>query len=189
MKYTGIPIDPRQVGLPELLSNVFDYWNTRRGETLAPTWDRFNLDELPPKIVPWCSVVDVVRDPIDFIFRFWGTERRNLLGQEVTGKSIRSVIDHAVMDTVFDQYVAVVEDGVPLFFEITATDTYDTFTLINLKLPISNDGECVSQVHSINYNPEAYNRMRLMFGTLPPFGLIAFEESDPSERRGELTIW
>ncbi|MEK9722789.1 MAG: hypothetical protein VW405_04805 [Rhodospirillaceae bacterium] len=46
----------------------------------------FHLDELEPAVLPWAIVVDVEDDGADFRYRFWGTERTNLIGAEMSGR-------------------------------------------------------------------------------------------------------
>ncbi len=72
--------------LPEFRA-LYQYWAQVRGDRWAPDWSEFRLDELTTEIVPWCVVVDVHREPLKFMYRFWGTRVSHLLDVDLTGKS------------------------------------------------------------------------------------------------------
>ena len=72
--------------LPEF-GALYQYWAQVRGDRWAPPWSEFHLNELPTKIVPWCVVVDAQREPLKFMYRFWGTRVSHLLDVDLTGKS------------------------------------------------------------------------------------------------------
>ncbi len=72
--------------LPEFRA-LYQYWAQVRGDRWAPPWSEFHLYELPTEIVPWCVVVDTHREPLKFMYRFWGTRVSHLLDVDLTGKS------------------------------------------------------------------------------------------------------
>ncbi len=78
--------DVDEAVLPEFRA-LYRYWTQVRGDRPAPPWPEFHLDKLPPEIIPWCVVVDIHREPLTFIYRFWGTRVGDLLGVDLTGKS------------------------------------------------------------------------------------------------------
>lgn len=71
---------------PEDLSGdfkeLYSYWNSRRDGAFAPAWARFDWTCLPPQLIPRCAVVDVKRNPLDFVYRFWGTRRTSVQGAD-----------------------------------------------------------------------------------------------------------
>jgi len=172
MKYLAEPKDPYEVNLPETVSQVLEYWDTQRGVKIAPSWGQFKLDELPPQAVPWCSVLDIIRDPVDFVFRFWGSARRDLLGQELTGKSLSTVENADIVRSGVEQHMMVLEQRKPLFFHLTAVPEHgEEIAYGTLRLPLSADGDTVDKIFNISFNPDIRSQLHSLFGTLSPIGL------------------
>ncbi len=179
MEYIAEPKNPYQVSLQETVTDVLDYWDSRRGNLFAPNWGQFKLDELPPQAVPWCSVLDVKHEPLDFVFRFWGSGRAQVLGQEVTGKSLTSVVDSNIAKSTFDQNVMTMEQRVPLFFDTVAAPEYgDKVSYGVLRLPLSSDGTNVDKIFTISFNPDVRDQLHSVFGTVPAFGLSGPKKLD-----------
>jgi len=166
--------------LLEMESVVFDYWDAAREGAFAPPWSRFHLDELPPRAVPWCSVLDVEPDPLDFVVRFWGSMRRDLFGQEITGRKV-SAGTNLVSETMFYQNARVVMHGKPMYFMACASsELVDEVEYGFLRLPLSDDGKTVTKVFSISYHPDLRTKLHALHGTLPHYGNAVL----PRARRG-----
>ena len=173
MEYVYRTVDIASAPLSEMDTEILEYWNARRGGAFAPNWNDFRLDELPPRAVPWCGVVDVVHDPLDFIFRFWGTIRGQLFGEEVTGQRL-SGADHVIARASFEQNVAVVETRRPLYFLAQAVrDGGEKLEYGYFRLPLSSDGEAVDKIVSVNYQPDLRDVLHSLYGTLPAHGVSA----------------
>jgi len=61
---------PTDVELPPEMAAVFAYWQSLRAGRVAPVWREFDFFALPSHLIPWCAVVDVTYDPIEFTYRF-----------------------------------------------------------------------------------------------------------------------
>ncbi len=125
--------------------------------------------KLPLASIPWCSVVDVVHDPIDFIFRFWGSARTNLQGRDLTGLSVRELRPEEFARMVFLHDAQVVEVKQPIH-SVTRFETAhdDPGTCEFLRLPFSDDGETVSAIMALSsYNEAGIRAMHQIFGTKP----------------------
>ena len=75
------------IGIPNLKA-FLAYGETLRGERVAPSWEDFTLLALDAKVIPHIIVVDVLRHPLDFFMRFWGTAHVTAKGFDKTGKSV-----------------------------------------------------------------------------------------------------
>ena len=64
-----------------------DFWENLRRGRLAPAWKDIDLIKLPLFMVPSTVVVDVIEDPLDFAYRFFGTNHTTTHGYDLTGKS------------------------------------------------------------------------------------------------------
>lgn len=65
---------------------AMEYWDALRGDNIAPTRQEFRLEDLPTKLIPSISVIDFVGDPIDYYYRFFGSNMVSVAGMEMTGK-------------------------------------------------------------------------------------------------------
>jgi len=125
--------------------DIVEHWTGLRGDAVAPPWRAFDWSPVPSNIIPYCGVVDVHREPLDFVYRFWGSAHVKAHGQELTGLSVRDMRPEAESDSVFAQYRETLEAAEPLFFvnrlEVGKGRTpYEEFSL---RLPFSSDGETI----------------------------------------------
>jgi hypothetical protein len=82
LSYETVNKMPKAGAMTGLLNDVFAYWEELRGDLVTPPWRAFDWMRLPPAVIPWCAVVDVHEDPLDFVYRFWGTARTALQGRD-----------------------------------------------------------------------------------------------------------
>ena len=103
-----------------------------------PSWQDWDWMQLPTSAIPWCTVVDVKRDPLSFYYRFWGSSRTNLYGMDYTGKSISEVKPQTIGNKIFKEYAQLIEHKTPQFV-ITEKFTADAslITYQMLRLPFS----------------------------------------------------
>lgn len=132
------------------VKEFLDYWNSLRGERFAPSWKEFKLQALDPKTISHIVVVDVHRDPLDFVFRFWGTAHVHTKGIDKTGKSLLEVPRFREASPV-DEYSRVVNEKRPLAIQdMVKISNQDGVQLsqTSLRLPLSDDGKEVDKVIS-----------------------------------------
>ncbi len=130
------------------INQCLSYWDALRGDRMAPVWNEFDWLQFPVEIIPYCGVVDVVRDPLDLIYRFWGTAHATTMAQELTGKSIREMKPESEGQSVFAQYMETLEARRPQMFvnTIRSASLVAEMKEISLRLPFSNTGEQVDQI-------------------------------------------
>ncbi len=138
------------------LRRVYDYWQQLRGEKQMPQWSAFDWMELPVDVIPWCVVVDVTQDSLDFIYRFWGTARTALQGKDYTGLSIRDVTPNELSRKIFDEYSMIAEKGLPVHFVTTDFSDADgkKFEYHFLRIPFGGDGQHVTQILAVGMHEE-----------------------------------
>ena len=134
---------------------LYQYWSCRKGDGIAPSWGDssggdFKLVELDADVLPLLAVVDVAGRPRDYVYRYWGTQRGEILNtSDATGKTVGGSLVKSTVDRVVQQYREVVEAKVPLlvlnFFELRNGLVAELQTL---RLPLSTDGETVDKVVS-----------------------------------------
>lgn len=138
----GVPFKP-----------VFDAWLEKRGEKWAPSLYQFRLEDLPAPMLPWSVLVDVGPETGELSYRFWGSERCTLIGLELTGKTLADIPDPVMREGNIAEYETIRRLKQPLLCKTpirTAGGVSAVFE--SMRLPISNDGENVTQIYSaLNY--------------------------------------
>ncbi len=166
---------PTEIELPEKMAEVFSYWEEKRGDRIAPAWGEFQLHHLPSDVIPWCVVVDVQRDPLDFVYRFWGTARTMLQGQDCTGSSCLTVLPQEIGKKLFREYSELLQRAAPICVTTKGVDEARQPVQYNfLRLPLSSDGETINTLFSYSQNDGAKRYLHNFFGTELPVG-FAFD--------------
>jgi len=141
---------------------IFDLWDELRGEKFAPPWSDVELIRFPLRRIPYCVVVDIIPDLLDFVYRFWGTKITDLHRQDLTGKSVRLVAPPEIGETLYQQYIQALNIRAPTVFVNHVTTDRGVFTEeVTLRLPLSSDGERIDHficVFDFGRNPHAYEK-------------------------------
>jgi len=142
-----------------------DCWEGLRGDRLAPRWDEFDWLRVPPEIIPHMGVVDVHLDPLDFIYRFWGSAHVEVLKQELTGRSVTEMRPESEARSVFQQYAETYEACRPMLFEniISAGPHLLPMEEVSLRLPFSLDGERITQILAFSDIRRDFKRLKESF--------------------------
>ncbi len=138
----GVPFKP-----------VFDAWLEKRGEEWAPKLAEYRLEDLPAPMLPWSVLIDVGHGKLEFSYRFWGSERCALIGLELTGKTIADIPDATMREGNAREYEVICRLKVPMLCKTPIrTAKGHSAEFETMRLPISNDGENVTQIFSaLNY--------------------------------------
>jgi hypothetical protein len=144
---TYVAEDPYSSDSPEI-KHCLSYWDGLRGHNTFPSWNSFDWLELPLTIIPHCGVVDVIADPVDFIYRFWGTAHASAMGQELTGKSVCEMKPEAEGRSVFDQYAETLQTKKPQMFVNTLYSYSQEKELkeISLRLPFAEENNQITHI-------------------------------------------
>lgn len=127
------------------------YWDQVRGERFAPARRDLKLDELPLKLIPAIAIIDFVDDPIDFLYRFFGTTLVQVSGMELTGK--RYFADKIkgygfVNEKLLPEMIA---QKKPMFHIVSWQSIRGvTYQTTSIRLPLSDDGETVTGAMTAN---------------------------------------
>lgn len=128
------------------------HWQTACATNFAPSWGEFCLHDLPPRLIPYCSVRDVVQTDgkvTDFMHRFYGTAHINDKGYDLTGLLVSehpSGPEHAAR--LFQENIDVVNSRMPKASSRSRRLGKDDlmFYRVSLRLPLSMDRKNVDQV-------------------------------------------
>ena len=141
-----VPLDE----IDGIMKVCLDYWQNLRGVHRAPTWRKFCIMDLPAKVIPFVTVVDVKREPLAFTYRFWGTGHQGAKRVERTGQTLLAD-DNRSADAVLDDYVIMADSWTPRVFKrnIRLPEPKLPITQLSLHLPLSATDEQVDHILSI----------------------------------------
>ncbi len=134
-----------QLAVPRLRS-VYDLWEGKRGRRRAPARGDFDPAELRP-VLPCVTLVDVRRDPLDFVYRLVGTEMVRSYGRDVTGMALSEMQPEELRSLIRRDLSELVETWQPQFTALYFTNPQGHLRAYRLlRLPLSSDGERVDMI-------------------------------------------
>jgi len=129
------------------LQRIFAYWQKKRGSRPMPRRSDLDPTEIPPRLLPGITLVDVVPDERRYVYRLVGTREVQARGRDPTGRPVGDAFIGSSRESVLANYDRVTLTGKPhidLKTVITNKDRLDNSHVIFL--PLSEDGETVSQI-------------------------------------------
>jgi hypothetical protein len=139
-----------QIGAPAAAARaheeLFAYWASRRQGAKLP--GRRDLDPGDIKrLLPTLSLIDVVREPLDFRIRLAGTGLYDVYGREITGRALADVYNSAAADYWRVELAKVVADGRPAVgMHSLAWRGASHLSILWLRLPLAADGGEVDMI-------------------------------------------
>jgi len=149
MSYSINVVEPRKIESDDLKA-VLDYWEQARGKKFAPTYgSEFCLEDIPPEIVPCCTVVDVIDGGEDFKYRFWGTQNVTIKGFEMSGRRVSECTQEEFVSYGLKQFREVMNRKAPTaFFYLKEYKNLQNRKFISARFPLSSDGETIEKIFS-----------------------------------------
>jgi hypothetical protein len=138
-----------------LLREAYDYWSRQRGDRTMPSRRDIAPEDMRA-FLTHVMLIDVHREPLDFIYRVFGTGIADAHGREYTGKSARLLEPAGFAELVWQQYLEVVEAKAPRLHAVRR-DTgarYEKYQ--RLTLPLSSDGTSVDKLLAISIEDSAF---------------------------------
>lgn len=139
-----------QIGAPAAAARaheeLFAYWASLRDGALLP--GRRHLDPGGIKrLLPTVSLIDVVRDPLDFRMRLAGTALYGVYGREITGKRLSDIYNTAAADYWRVELGKVVAERRPAVgVHSLAWRGASHLSILWLRLPLASDGQDVDMI-------------------------------------------
>lgn len=168
MRVENVAMPVERLTETESFRQVLVLWERLRGDRFAPPWRMLDLVELPTQVLPYLTVVDVRSAPEDYVYRLWGTGHTTIKGADLTGKSVMQYKRPDLARIIFDEFREVVASRRPLGFRHDVMPQPDRLSLYQdtLRLPLSADGESVTQILSYADWRNRGDEWRQLFGTL-----------------------
>ncbi len=95
------------------------------------------------------AVLDVLCDPVDFVYRYWGSGKTDLQGFDHTGKSVRAIEPEIFGQKLFNEFSQVVEDKKPALFKTKMEALSEHYDYYYLRLPLSSDNQTIDKIFCI----------------------------------------
>ena len=132
----------------EEVAACINAWKGWCGDATMPVWSGGEmLMDLPSKILPFTLIADVVAEPLDFIYRYWGSGFTDMHGFDLTGKSCREIQPNEFAEIVFQsQSVVYVRKAPYLYAGNTVSKGKIVIDEYVLRTPMSSNGETVDKV-------------------------------------------
>jgi len=131
---------------PETVT-LYQYWRAKCGDRCMPRRADLDPSEIPPRLLPCMSLVDVVDDARRYVYRLVGTADVQVRGHDPTGKSVIEGFFGPDVDDALSCYNKVVATRAPLLDPepfIATNGRYATEETIFL--PLSDDGIKVNKI-------------------------------------------
>jgi hypothetical protein len=128
------------------LRSLYRDWDARRGGRSFPA--RADFDPLELRyILGNLSLVDVLRDPLRFVFRLHASNNAARLGADLTGKELAEMPTMAEPDRVRTHYELVISSRAPQVQRRTGTYADSAkWEYELLVLPLATDGETIDML-------------------------------------------
>lgn len=126
------------------LAALLAFWDELRGSRPMPSRQELDVAALKPWLgnLTLLAVIDGGRD---YYFRVHGTNLREMVGQDLTGRYLKSLPNEWV-STWADEYDHVVETRAPAFTARRPSVAKDFMSIEKLMLPFSSDASTVDMI-------------------------------------------
>jgi hypothetical protein len=131
---------------PETVA-LYDYWRRKCGDRMMPSRADLDPSEIPPRLLPCISLVDVVDDERRYVYRLVGTADVQVRGHDPTGKSVIEGFFGPNVEDALSCYDRVVKTKAPVLDPVPFTATNGRYaTEETMFLPLSDDGVTVNKI-------------------------------------------
>ena len=135
----------------ELFVAAHDHWRKIRGPGRDfPQPKDLDPVEFPTSIWPYCELVEVLTDPLDFRYRLIGTAIYDISGKNYAGLSVRQIPSQAPPSRMFDYFALAYRRKTPLCARLPYVGP-DAFvdSIRNLVLPLGDGARRITMFWSV----------------------------------------
>src|SRR6266478_2370857 len=142
--FTGESLPLTELRHP-MLRDAYDYWCLIKGDRNLPS----RGDMSPEGMKVYLSnvmLIDVSYDPLDFVYRVFGSGIARVHGKDYTGKSVHQLEPTEFSRLVWHQYLDVVNERKPGLHGVTFASEARYEKYHRLTLPLSSDGLSIDKL-------------------------------------------
>lgn len=155
--------------LPRNLNAALAYWESiAEKDKTRPRWKDFDLQGVPPVLLPTTMVYDIRAPYSESVYRFWGSGMTTLYGKDYTGCPVSSLLPTSVPEKLASALAIVCENKSPNAHTPHFTDNYGhTAHQCVLRLPLfDTPGEVTKVVTLIDSSRDAMETFRKVIGEM-----------------------
>lgn len=138
-----------------LLREAYDYWRRKCAGRAMPSRRDIAPEDMRA-FLTHVMLIDVHREPLDFVYRVFGTSIADAHGKEYTGKSARLLEPAGFAELVWQQYLEVVEAKTPRLHAVQRAAGARFEKYQRLTLPLSSDGAIVDKLLAVSIEDSAF---------------------------------
>jgi hypothetical protein len=125
---------------------LYSYWASLRKGARLPGREDINPRDFK-RLLPTISLIDVIREPLDFRLRLAGTGLYSVYGREITGRALTEVYNSAAVEYWRDELAKVVEERRPsVGVHNLAWRSASHLSILWLRLPLASNGRDVDMI-------------------------------------------
>lgn len=182
MKVRWEPVPLEDFAEEKDFARVLEVWESGRCGRAGPEWKSVDLLRYPAALIPYFTVVEVAREPEDYVYRFWGSGHTAIKGCDLTGKSVLAYRAADIGAIIFAECREVVASRAPGAFRHSVETASRLGHVIQntVRLPLSADGESVS--HILSFADWRRDRRRWQFWLMDDADTEQTASGTPSSR-------
>jgi hypothetical protein len=133
-----------------ILVAILDYWQSQSREGLPPRPRDIDPILLPPAVLPYVTLLDVVDGGAAFNIRLVGSANVSAAGRDFTGKRLDTAMLGDLLAATSERYCAAVTSRRPVVgYADYAMPDGSTIRNVLMTLPMSSDGVAVDRLLSV----------------------------------------
>ena len=130
----------------EIVRAGYAYWLAGKGVRALPARGDFDpLIEIP-RLVPSIIIFDVLREPLDFVYRLIGSKVRTHLMQDLTGVAMSEIAFQRPPSVIWSHQAWVVEHAAPRFLRPPYVGPHQDFLFIEAVILPCGTGDRVDKL-------------------------------------------
>jgi hypothetical protein len=147
-KFIGERLPLTELRHPSLCS-AYDYWRLRKGDRELPSRRDIAPEDMK-KYLTNVMLIDVSYEPLDFVYRVFGSGIARAYGKEYTRRSVRALEPPEFSALVWRQYLDAVTEKIPCLHGINFQAEAKSHRYQRLTLPLSSDGLTVDKLLAVS---------------------------------------
>ncbi len=128
---------------------AFAYWREKRGDRTFPSRKDIAPEEMRTYLAN-VMLVEVARQPLDFVYRVFGSGIAAAHGEDYTNKSVRDLQPPEFAALIWDQYADVLEKETPQLHGVVFQTESQYHEYQRLTLPLSSNGVTIDKLLAVS---------------------------------------
>jgi hypothetical protein len=147
-EFTGENLSLTELQHP-MLRSAYDYWLLKKGNRELPSRKDISPEDMKVYLAN-VMLIDVSYDPLDFVYRVFGSGVGRAQGKDYTGKSVRHLEPAEFSNLVWHQYLDAVTRRTPCLHRVVFSSEAKYEKYQRVTLPLSSDGVIVDKLLAVS---------------------------------------